>query len=565
MRGTVAGALLLLATSPALAQGRIPPECWLDQRDNAINSCKYCHTAGQPGASNDDIDRQGTFSAQVNEFLNALEPERLDALVPPESIPADLSGYLDLDNYHLALQERGGTVEAGTGQGEYKFFPDLDPEQTGADGFANNGWRAFKWKPFELAWPRYNGRIQRNWIRLPEKFQRNAAGALDRGVYRQNLDRLVAVVRGEVASGTYLGQAADETVVPYRFPAGTEVLHYLYYLDPSRPGMKAVRIKEVRWNIKTVPEAENQEYFGYVSAQEKRRSLTWREGGPDQAAPFGLTYNEDGWDLIGFIEDRDGRLRPQTQQEMTQCLGCHGRRVGVPIDSHWQSLQRKLPGEAGWALQDYAGIYDYYNARLGRGEMGEIFENYEGSALELPGNPDGTIRFLPTPAEADALTRRYYQIVQTQSFALGRDPKPSNPGFLRNPSTSRFLPKEEQEAWQPLLDFSRYDLAPVPTAVADSPDPRPRQVVLLPAYPNPFNADAVLRFELARSTAVSLEVYDGGGQRVRTLARGRLGPGFHTASWDGRDEGGTPMASGTYLCRLTAGAEVAAVKLVLLK
>lgn len=245
--------LLSLAAPPLFAQGRIPPECWLDQRDSTINSCKYCHTSGLAGAGNDDIDRQGAFPSQENLFLNLLDPNRLDLLIPPETIPADLTEFLAFDNYRLALEARGGTAEVGSGQGEYKYFPDLDPEQTGPNGFANNGWRAFKWKPFELAWPRYNGRIQRNWVRLPDRFQRDATGAYDLEIYRQNLDLMVAAVRGELANGSYRGMADDEEIVAYQFPTGVEVLHYLYYLDPSRPDMKATRIKEVRWRDERPP------------------------------------------------------------------------------------------------------------------------------------------------------------------------------------------------------------------------------------------------------------------------------------------------------------------------
>jgi hypothetical protein len=462
---TVLGTLSLVVL-PLWAQTLIPPECYLDQKNNTINSCKYCHLSGLPGALNNEVERQGAFPAAENKFLNALDPARLDSLVPPASIPADLSAYLALDNYRAALMARGGGAEVGTGVGVYKFFPDLEPDQTGADGFANNGWRAFKWKPTELAWPRYNGRIQRNWVRLPEKFQRAADGAYDREVYQQNLDLLVEVLRGAMQTGAYLGLAADEWVIPYRFPTGTEVLHYLYYLDPSQPGMKAARIKEVRWNIKSVPEQYNQAFFAFVSSKEKEYSLTYREGGPKAAAAYGLVYNEDGWDIIAFIENPQGELRPQTAGELSQCVGCHSGRLSVIVDSHFNSLQRKLPGEAGWTLQDYRGIPDYYNAYLDRAETGEIFENYEGDPGRMPTNPDGTIDFLPNAEEADALTRRYYQIVQSQSFFLGRDPKLGNPGFLRQPSTAKFRSADELATWYPALDFSRFDLGPQITAVA---------------------------------------------------------------------------------------------------
>lgn len=561
-------ALLVILALPALVrpQERIPPECYLDQKANTLNTCKYCHTSNQPGALNNDIDRQSAFSPQENRFLNVLDPGRLDQLVPPETIPADLRGFLALDNYAAALQERGGTAEVGSGRGVYKYFPDLDPAQTGSDGFANNGWRAWKWKPNQLAWPRFNGRIQQNWVRLADKFQRNAAGAYDLEIYRQNLDLVIEVVRGAVTNGTYRGLAADEQVVPYRFPAGTEILHYLYYLDPSRSGMKATRIKEVRWNLKTVPLAYNQSYFNYVSPKEKEYSLTWLEGGPDPAAAYGLAYNGDGWDLVGFIESPDGTLRPQSQQEMTQCLGCHSGRIGIPVDSHWHSLQRQIPGAAGWSLQDYQGIYDYYNAGLGRAEMAETFVSIFGSASGLQGNADGTIDYLPTPADADALTRRYYQIVQTQSFALGRDPVlKADPGMQRQPATTRFRPQAEQQAWYPALDFARFDPVAPATAVTGEAEVLPRATRLYPNHPNPFNGGTQVRFSLADAGPTTLAVYSLNGQRIRLLADGQRAAGTWSMTWDGRDDLGRPCASGTYVIQLVAGGQVVSRKALILR
>ncbi|MCC7265507.1 MAG: T9SS type A sorting domain-containing protein [Candidatus Latescibacteria bacterium] len=568
MKPVAAAALsaLVLLALPLWAQTLIPPECYLDQKNNTFNSCKYCHMSGLPGALNNEIERQGAFPATENLFLNVLDPARLDSLVPPATIPVDLSGYLDRDNYHPALAARGSDPEVGAGQGNLKFFPDLDPDQTGPEGFATNGWRAFKWKPNELAWPRYNGRIQQNWVRLADKFQRAASGAYDRETYKGNLDLLVEALRGTVQSGTYLGLAADEPVVPYRFPAGTEILHYLYYLDPSQPDMKARRIKEVRWNIKSVPEQYNQTYFAYVSPKEKEYSYTYREGGEKAAAAYGLVYNQDGWDIIGFIEDPQGELRPQTAGEMSQCLGCHSGRMSSIVDSHWNSLQRKLPGEAGWTLQDYRGIPDDYNAYLGRGETGEIFENYEGDASRMPTNSDGTINFLPTPQEADALTRRYYQIVQSQSYYLGRDPKLGNPGFLRQPSVEKFRSGDQLALWYPALDFSRFDLGPQITAVEEELGAGPGlPFALAPNYPNPFNAGTQIRYQLEQAGPVQLEIRSLAGQVVRVLVAQAQAAGRYQVQWDGMDEQGRAAGSGLYLCQLRQGGLRETRKLLLLR
>jgi flagellar hook assembly protein FlgD len=62
-----------------------------------------------------------------------------------------------------------------------------------------------------------------------------------------------------------------------------------------------------------------------------------------------------------------------------------------------------------------------------------------------------------------------------------------------------------------------------------------------------------------------LEVYDLRGRRVRTVHTGPLSGGWHTMTWDGRDDGGQAQASGLYFLR-AAGARVVAVqKMTLLK
>ncbi len=73
---------------------------------------------------------------------------------------------------------------------------------------------------------------------------------------------------------------------------------------------------------------------------------------------------------------------------------------------------------------------------------------------------------------------------------------------------------------------------------------------LHPPAPNPFNPQTVVRFDLVRDGFTELDVYDMNGRRVRTLASGFLTAGEHEAIWDGRDDGGRPLASGVYLFRL---------------
>lgn len=79
------------------------------------------------------------------------------------------------------------------------------------------------------------------------------------------------------------------------------------------------------------------------------------------------------------------------------------------------------------------------------------------------------------------------------------------------------------------------------------------QARLFQNYPNPFNPHTVIRYELPADARVSLRIYTVTGQLVRTLVNGRQERGRRTVVWDGRDEQGTPVASGVYYYALTAG------------
>ena len=83
----------------------------------------------------------------------------------------------------------------------------------------------------------------------------------------------------------------------------------------------------------------------------------------------------------------------------------------------------------------------------------------------------------------------------------------------------------------------------------------PEEFQLNQNYPNPFNPTTTISFALPESVdAVRLEIYDVTGTLVRTLATGAHDAGYHDVTWDGRDAGGQPVASGVYLYRLQAGA-----------
>ena len=86
------------------------------------------------------------------------------------------------------------------------------------------------------------------------------------------------------------------------------------------------------------------------------------------------------------------------------------------------------------------------------------------------------------------------------------------------------------------------------TAVAAAPQPSVSR--LLSNYPNPFNPQTTIRFDLKRDGPVSLRAYDVQGRLVRTLVDTYLASGPREVPWDGRDDSGRSISSGTYYLRL---------------
>ena len=99
---------------------------------------------------------------------------------------------------------------------------------------------------------------------------------------------------------------------------------------------------------------------------------------------------------------------------------------------------------------------------------------------------------------------------------------------------------------------------------------RPAKTQLLANYPNPFNPETWIPYQLARASDVKIVVYDTRGIVVRQLDLGHQPAGFYTnrsraAYWDGRNQFGESVASGIYFYTLSAGDFTATRKMLITK
>jgi len=449
----------------------IPPPCYT-ATGPASNPCWTCHTDSQAPNGMADWRLQQTYAfSEVgleNRWHN-LFVDRRPAIAAQRD--EEILAYVRVDNYtplRAALATRADY---------HGYRPDLDLTR-GFDEYGlardGSGWRSYRYKPFPGAfWPT-NGSAGDAFIRLPDQFRGDRTGAPSTPIYRANLAILeaslasdprltdVAVVRaiepldervlgvdldgdGHLSPETatlrglpshYLGGAADHPVRRGLYPEGAELLHSVRYLDPDSPGLIATRMKELRY-MKKVQELDRWAMQAAYAAELDARD----EGKLPRArgsAELGLR-GDLGWQLQGFIEDAEGRLRLQSDEEHRACMGCHDG-IGVTVDQTF-SFPRKLPGADGWRYQNLRGIPDApqvghrdgeiltYFRRVGAGD--ELRANAELLARYFPGGSldeaavlraaDLAELLTPSRARALALDKAYRAVVREQSYTRGRE------------------------------------------------------------------------------------------------------------------------------------------------
>lgn len=454
----------------------IPPQCYT-KTQGFSNPCWTCHTVPvDPNFMKDDhLQEEYAFSdfGLTNRWSNLFEDRsaRIEEISDEEILE-----YIREDN-SAALSEalREDPTYAG-------YIPDLDfVRGFGHDGFAldGSGWRAIRFKPFlGTFWPT-NGNRNDVAIRLPAPFRQDADGNESLDVYKVNLaileaattshsrllagpiDRVVEpidespagvdldgdgdvggiIVRITVLPERYVGGAHDVKVERNLFPQNTEFLHTVRYVDPDAPDLAASRMKEIRYGRK----ARFMDLWARQWAYE--RDGNSRDEGflPQFKGSSAAGIRGDfGWSYQGFIEDEQGRLRLQTDEEIRSCMGCHGA-IGVTVD-HSFAFSRKVPGIRGWGYQRTRGIPDVPQVGHDRPETLVYLERVKGGDEFRANNEmidrwfvdgevnealvrraavggDADLRMLIEPSRERALllNKAYKALVEDNDFEHGRD------------------------------------------------------------------------------------------------------------------------------------------------
>jgi hypothetical protein len=122
------------------------------------------------------------------------------------------------------------------------------------------------------------------------------------------------------------------------------------------------------------------------------------------------------------------------------------------------------------------------------------------------------------------------------------------------------------------VELHRADILPIESKKVDgrfiSWAIPPEESALLQNFPNPFNPETWIPYQLREGSEVKVRVYSSSGILVRELDLGYISAGVYVsrdraAYWDGRNEYGEKVASGVYFYTIQAGDFVARRKMVI--
>jgi len=196
-------------------------------------------------------------------------------------------------------------------------------------------------------------------------------------------------------------------------------------------------------------------------------------------------------------------------------------------------------------------------------------------AGEWDDNPDYQARFnrrIIDPQNVHLVVRLTSPVIQIE-MAIPRSPLAGlllNPGDSIAANMNYTRVNNQPSQWASTFDqygYARFVLA----GMSDVKEQLystfvPSDFHLAQNYPNPFNPVTHIQFGVPRQSAVSLEIYNALGQKIRTLVRGQREPGTYSITWDGRSEAGVAVANGLYFYALQSASGVRLVrKMVLLR
>jgi len=161
----------------------------------------------------------------------------------------------------------------------------------------------------------------------------------------------------------------------------------------------------------------------------------------------------------------------------------------------------------------------------------DCIEPFDGSKVCL--NYDGT---------------PYHAAIQYEG-TFGTSPKIGKLVYLGFPYETIYPEQDRNKIMKRIVNFFGM-IATSTEKIANIEPEVPDKYQLLQNYPNPFNPLTNIEFSIPQTAHVEILVYNLFGQKVKTLVNEILPSGFHHIVWDGRDDKGLKVSTGTYILKM---------------
>ena len=279
---------------------------------------------------------------------------------------------------------------------------------------------------------------------------------------------------------------------------------------------------------------------------------------------YSLAFHPDGQTLASGSWDKTIRLwDPNTGANKATLTGFQVAGTCLAFSPNGQILAGRGPRNQDISLFRLLPVDVTGNGKVNLWDIVEVGKNYgktvaAGANRKADVNNDGKVDIDDLIAVAEA--------VDAAAGAPALAQEDIKPGSLQAADVHRWIRDAKAADADPAGIAALEQLLAALTR-AEAP---PEKTVLLANYPNPFNPETWIPYQLSEAAEVTVTLHSSDGKLVRTLELGQMPAGAYSdkdraAYWDGRNAQGEPVASGVYFYTLTAGDFSATRKMVIRK
>lgn len=159
--------------------------------------------------------------------------------------------------------------------------------------------------------------------------------------------------------------------------------------------------------------------------------------------------------------------------------------------------------------------------------------------------------------ERSTATQSWEKIGYVPGFGTTTEPK-SYSYLDQNVTSGNYTYRLKQLDFDGSFNYS-------PEVVVEVVEALPTDFSLSQNYPNPFNPATTIQFQVPTAGDVSIVIYDLLGKEVKSLFAAQVQPGKYSVEWNGTNNAGMKVTSGSYIYRMTSGDFVDVKEMILLK